>query len=196
MPYTLPKLDYEFNGLEPIMPKELLELHYSKHHQAYINNLNTLLEKYKEAKGKNDLITMTDLLANIKFNSGGHLNHTLFWECLTPQNKSTPNGKIISKIEEDFSSFDAFKEKFTKMAINITGSGWAWLLYNLDTQHLQLATTQNHDRCDITLKPLLILDVWEHAYYLKYKNVRADFVKDIWKIFNWQKINDSYLACL
>jgi superoxide dismutase, Fe-Mn family len=191
--FSLPKLNYELNALEPVISQELLRTHYLKHHQAYINNLNALLEKYQEAERKNDLSLMTDLMPSIRFNAGGHLNHSFFWESLFP---SAAQGKIITKIEDDFGSFVIFKEKFSKMAADIKGSGWAWLLYNVDTKNLQIASTSNHDRCEANLKPLMVIDAWEHAYYLQYKNLKMDFIKEIWKILNWQKINERYLTCI
>jgi len=196
MPYILPKLNYDFKALEPVISSNLLEIHYLKHHQTYVNNLNALLEKYQKYSGDHDLNKMVELLPAIKFNAGGHLNHAFFWESLIPVAQSKFEGAITEQLEKKFGSFDMFKEKFTSCALSIQGSGWTWLTYNVDTKNLQISITINHDRLENNLVPLLVLDMWEHAYYLQYKNVKSDFIKDIWKILNWQKINERYLKII
>lgn len=189
--YKLPDLPYDFSALEPVISAEIMELHYAKHHQAYVTNLNTALEKYHQAETKNDVSQMISLQAAIKFNGGGHINHSIFWSILTPLSKAQegPKGELARMIDRDFGSFDSFKEKLTIAAVGVQGSGWGWLGYNKGQKRLEIATCVNQDPLSAQgLVPLLGIDVWEHAYYLQYKNVRADYVKNIWKIFNWQQV--------
>lgn len=192
--YQLPELPYDFNALEPVISAEIMELHYTKHHKAYVTNLNAALEKYHEAETKNDVAQMISLQAAIKFNGGGHINHSIFWTVLSPISKGggeAPKGDLAKMIDRDFGSFDQFKEKLTNASISIQGSGWGWLGYNKGQKRLEVAICANQDPLSSQgLIPLLGIDVWEHAYYLQYKNVRADYAKAIWKIFNWQNVED------
>ncbi len=191
--YQLPELPYDFNALEPVISAEIMELHYSKHHKAYVTNLNAALEKYHLAETKNDVAQMIALQAAIKFNGGGHINHSIFWTILAPLSKAGhgPKGDLAKMIDRDFGSFEQFKEKLSTACIGIQGSGWGWLGFNKGLKRLEIATCANQDPLSSQgLIPLLGIDVWEHAYYLQYKNVRADYVKEIWKIFNWQGIED------
>lgn len=194
--YQLPELPYDFNALEPVISAEIMELHYSKHHKAYVANLNAALEKYHLAETKNDVSQMIALQAAIKFNGGGHINHSIFWTILAPLSKagSGPKGDLAKMIDRDFGSFEAFKEKLSTASVGIQGSGWGWLGYNKGLKRLEIATCANQDPLSAQgLIPLLGIDVWEHAYYLQYKNVRADYVKAIWKIFNWHGIEERLL---
>lgn len=194
--YQLPDLPYDFNALEPVISAEIMELHYSKHHKGYVTNLNASLEKYAEAEKKHDMEQMIALQQAIRFNGGGHINHSIFWSILCPPSKegeSKPSGKLAEMITRDFGSFDQFKEKFNKETTAIQGSGWGWLGINPNSKKLELATCQNQDPLSTKgLVPLLGVDVWEHAYYLQYKNVRADYVKAIWQILNWKKIEELF----
>lgn len=198
--YQLPDLPYDFKALEPVISGEIMELHYSKHHKGYVTNLNTALEKYHEAESKNDVAAMIALQSAIKFNGGGHINHTIFWTILAPPQKGgaqAPQGELMKMIERDFSSFDSFKEKFNTATIAIQGSGWGWLGYNKTLKRLEIATCANQDPLSTKgLVPILGVDVWEHAYYLQYKNVRADYVKAIWQIFNWNNIEERFAKSL
>lgn len=192
--YQLPELPYDFNALEPVISAEIMELHYAKHHKAYVTNLNAALEKYHDAETKNDVAQMIALQAAIKFNGGGHINHSIFWTILTPISKASqegPKGELAKMIERDFGSFDGFKEKLTNVSVGIQGSGWGWLGYNKSLKRLEITSCANQDPVSSQgLIPLLGIDVWEHAYYLQYKNVRADYVKAIWKIFNWRHVEE------
>lgn len=192
--YQLPTLPYDFNELEPVISAEIMELHYSKHHKAYVTNLNAALEKYHEAETKNDVAQMISLQAAIKFNGGGHINHSIFWTILMPPSQVTqegPRGDLAKMIDRDFGSFDLFKEKLSNASVGIQGSGWGWLGYNKGQKRLEIATCANQDPLSAQgLIPLLGIDVWEHAYYLQYKNVRAEYVKALWKIFNWRQVED------
>ena len=197
--YQLPELPYAFNALEPVISAEIMELHYSKHHKGYVTNLNAALEKYHEAETKNDVPQMIALQPAIKFNGGGHINHSIFWTILTPvSNGGSPKGDLAKMIDRDFGSFDAFKEKFNSITSAIQGSGWGWLGYAKGHKRLEIATTANQDPLSTqALVPILGVDVWEHAYYLQYKNVRADYVKALWQIFHWRHIEERFAkACM
>jgi len=193
--YQLPDLPYDFNALEPVISAEIMELHYSKHHKTYVTKLNEALEKYHEAESKNDVSNMIALQNAVKFNGGGHINHSIFWTILCPksQAKGSPSGKLLDAIKKDFGSFDDFQKKFNDKTVAIQGSGWGWLGYNKNMKELQIATCANQDPLSTTgLFPLLGVDVWEHAYYLQYKNVRPDYVKALWEIFNWDEIEKKF----
>jgi superoxide dismutase, Fe-Mn family len=195
--YQLPDLAYDFNALEPVISAEIMQLHYSKHHRAYVNNLNTALEKYHEAESKNDISSMIALQAAIKFNGGGHINHSIFWTNLGPIAKGAvqnPKGELANTIDRDFGSFDLFKEKFNAIATAIQGSGWAWLGYNKTSKVLEIIPCSNHDLLSsMGLVPIFTVDVWEHAYYLQYKNLRVDYVKAVWPILNWRNMEERFL---
>ncbi len=197
MNYKLPDLPYDFNALEPVISAEALQLHYSKHHKAYVDNLNIALEKYHEAEGKNDLTAMIALQPLIQFHGGGHINHSIFWTNLAPISKGAgqgPSGNLAQAINRDFGSFQSFQEKFNTMAVAIQGSGWGWLGYNRLSKVLEIAACSNHELLSVKgLVPLFTVDVWEHAYYLQYKNLRGDFVKAVWRILNWQNIEERFL---
>ncbi len=192
----LPDLPYDFSALEPVISAEIMQLHYSKHHQAYVNNLNVALEKHAEAEKKGDLAAMIALQGAIRFNGGGHLNHSIFWSHLAPPSKGgggEPSGKLRESIVSTFSSFEAFVEKLSGMSVAIQGSGWGWLGWDPGQKRLVLATCANQDPLSsLGLIPLLGIDVWEHAYYLQYKNVRAEYVKNFWKIVNWKTVEKRF----
>lgn len=196
--FELPKLPYELDALEPVISKEIMTLHYTKHHQAYVTNLNAGLEKYAEAEAKNDIAQMVALQQAIKFNGGGHINHSIFWTNLAPEGKGgggAPQGALAKAIEHNFGSFDSFKEQFSAKATALQGSGWVWLGFNKTTKHLEIVACDNQDPLSTKgLVPLLGLDVWEHAYYLQYKNVRPDYIKAIWQVFNWKNAEERYNA--
>lgn len=194
--YKLPPLPYDFAALEPVINAEIMNLHYSKHHQAYVNNLNKALEQYATAEQKNDLQAMIALDSAIKFNGGGHVNHSIFWTNLAPKDKgggNPPTGELEKAINQKFGSLQQFIDQISSKAVAIQGSGWAWLGYNKADGTLQIATCDNQDPLATKgLVPLLGIDVWEHAYYLQYKNVRADYVKNIWNVVNWQNVAERY----
>lgn len=196
--YKLPALPYDFSALEPIISAEIMKLHYEKHHQAYVNNLNIALEKFAEAEQKQDLQAMAALLAAIKFNGGGNINHTIFWTNLAPQNQgggTPPAGELANAINKQYGSLQNLIDQMTTSATGLQGSGWVWLGYCKTNNCLKIATCDNQDALSSKgLVPLLGIDVWEHAYYLQYKNVRADYVKAIWKIVNWKNVSERYQA--
>jgi len=197
-PYQLPKLPYELGDLVPVISEEIMSLHYNKHHAAYVANLNKALEQLAVAEKNNDLSQMVALQSAIKFNGGGHINHSIFWTNLAPVNKGggvPPKGPLKEAIDKKFGSLDKFIEEFSAKAVAIQGSGWAWLGYHKGKNCICIETCDNQDPLSTKgLVPLLGVDVWEHAYYLQYKNVRADYVKAIWKIINWQNVEERYQA--
>jgi superoxide dismutase, Fe-Mn family len=193
--FTLPDLPYDFNALEPVISAEIMQLHYTKHHQAYVTNLNAALEKYADAEAKGDVAAMIALQPAIRFNGGGHVNHALFWSMLTPAGKAeAPKGDLLAALQAEFGSVEGLIEKMSASTVAIQGSGWGWLGYCKEKKRVMLATCANQDPLSTQgLVPLLGIDVWEHAYYLQYKNVRAEYVKNIWKIINWKRVEELYL---
>jgi superoxide dismutase, Fe-Mn family len=198
MTYQLPQLPYDFGALEPVISGKIMEIHYTKHHAAYVNNLNAALEKYHEAEKKNDIAGMIALQQAIKFNGGGHVNHSIFWTNLAPVSKGgggAPKGELMKALEAQFGSFDVFKEKMSAMTVGVQGSGWGWLGYDKANKKFTLTTCANQDPLSTQgFVPLLGIDVWEHAYYLQYMNVRADYVKNIWNIVNWENVAERFQA--
>jgi len=188
--HTLPDLKYDFNALEPVISAEIMTLHHSKHHQTYVNNLNVAEEKLGEALAKNDTSAVIALQPALKFNGGGHINHSIFWENLSPNGGGEPTGDLMAAIKKDFGSFDAMKKELSASTVAVQGSGWGWLGYNKQTGRLQVATCANQDPLQATtgLIPLFGIDVWEHAYYLQYKNVRPDYVTAIFNVANWEDV--------
>jgi Fe-Mn family superoxide dismutase len=196
-PAKLPDLGYHFNALEPFISAEIMEIHYTKHHQAYVNNLNTSLEKAHDAEQRGDLTTLINLQQAIRFNGGGHINHSIFWTNLKAPKEGGGHlhkGPLLEQIEKDFLSFDNFKDKMTQMALAHQGSGWVWLGYDKGHKRLSLASCTNQDPLSLVgLVPLFGIDVWEHAYYLQYKNVRADYIKNIWNIVNYNNVEERFI---
>jgi Fe-Mn family superoxide dismutase len=197
-PYSLPQLPYSYDALEPYIDKMTMEIHHTKHHQGYINNLNSALEKYPEfhnleleeiLKNLNQL--PEEIRTTVRNNGGGHYNHTLFWEIMKPNGGGEPKGKLKEEIEKIFGSFEEFKKLFSETAIKHFGSGWAWLVITPDKK-LKVYSLLNQDNPlmngDI---PIMGLDVWEHAYYLKYQNRRAEYVEAWWHVVNWDKIEEN-----
>lgn len=194
--YQLPDLPYDYNALEPVISADIMKLHHGAHHKAYVTNLNAALEKYHEAETKNDVAGMIALQQAIRFNGGGHINHSIFWTILAPVSQGgggAPKGDLAKMMERDFGSFDTFKEKLNTASTAIQGSGWGWLGYSKKQKRLEIATCANQDPLSAQdLVPLMGVDVWEHAYYLQYKNVRADYVKAMWQIYNWKQIEERF----
>lgn len=194
--FTLPPLPYEINALEPIISAEIMSLHYHKHHNTYVANLNKAMEQLAEAEQNQDIAAEIALQAAIKFNGGGHINHSIFWTNLAPVNQGggkPPEGMLAAAINQEFGSLEKFIETFSAKAIAIQGSGWAWLGFNKAKGRLEIVTCDNQDPLSTKgLIPLLGIDVWEHAYYLQYKNVRAEYVKAIWNIINWKNVAERY----
>lgn len=200
MTYQLPKLPYGYDALEPYIDVETMHLHHEKHHNTYVTNLNAAIEKHPELGSKSieELIADIDALPEdirtaVRNNGGGHANHTFFWEIMAPKAGGEPVGELKTAIDEAFGSFTDFKAKFKAAATTRFGSGWAWLV--LKDGKLEIISTPNQDSPLMEgLTPILGLDVWEHAYYLNYRNVRPDYVDAFWNVVNWDKVNELYLA--
>ncbi|MFD1713555.1 superoxide dismutase [Amnibacterium flavum] len=193
--YTLPELGYDYAALEPHISAQIMELHHSKHHQTYVTGANTAISQMAEARSTGNFAAINKLSKDLAFNLGGHVNHSIFWTNLTPDSQGRPEGEIAAAITDGFGSFETFQAQFTAVALGVQGSGWAILAW--DTVGQQLVIEQLFDQQGnipaVTI-PLLMLDVWEHAYYLDYKNVRADYVKAFWNIVDWQNIGDRLAA--
>ncbi len=195
-PRELPALPYDYNALEPVISAEIMELHHKKHHNAYITNYNAAMEKYLEAEGKGDIAAMIALQPALRFNGGGDVNHSIFWTNLAPVNSGggqEPKGPLSEAINKEWGSLDNFITQFNTKTAAIQGSGWGWLGYDKAKKRLEIATCANQDPLStLSLVPLLGIDVWEHAYYLQYKNVRPDYLKNIWKVVNWNNVATRY----
>lgn len=202
MSFTLPALPYAHDALEPHIDKATMEIHHGKHHNAYVTNLNKALESAPELAGKsleellaNNLAIVPDAIkAAVRNNGGGHYNHSLFWSILGPGAGGTPTGSLAAAIDATFGSFDAFKEKFNAAATTRFGSGWAWLVKTADGK-LEITSTPNQDNPFMEGKhPIIGLDVWEHAYYLKYQNRRPDYIAAWWNVVNWAAAEARFQA--
>ncbi len=198
MPHTLPALPYSYDALEPHFDAQTMTIHHTKHHQTYVDKLNAALEGHPDLQNK----TVEELLSNlnavpenirtaVRNHGGGHKNHSLWWPML--KKDVAAKGDVIQAIEAKFSSLDKFKEQFSTAAANLFGSGWAWLV--LGNGQLEIVSTPNQDNpLSQGKKPVLGIDVWEHAYYLKYQNRRPDYIKAFFNVINWEKVNEYFLA--
>jgi Fe-Mn family superoxide dismutase len=206
MSHTLPSLPYSPGSLEPNIDARTMEIHHGKHHQTYIDKLNAAISGHSELESKE----ITELIANlsevpadirgaVRNNGGGHANHCFFWETLSPQGGGQPTGKLAEKIDQAFGNLDGFKDAFTQAALNRFGSGWAWLIQT-SSGELAVSSTPNQDSpwmqgiADQTGKPIIGLDVWEHAYYLNYQNRRPDYVSAFWNVVDWNRANERLLS--
>lgn len=190
--YSLPKLPYEYKDLEPYISEEQLKIHHSKHHQAYVNGANAILEKLDKARKEDTTLDIRATLKELSFNIGGHLLHSLFWGNLAPTGKGggKPGGVFGEIVEKEFGSFERFKKEFTQAAIGVEGSGWAALTFCKQTNRPIIMQIEKHNTNIYPMfRILMVLDVFEHAYYLDYKNERAKFVDAFWNIVNWGEVN-------
>lgn len=195
--HTLPDLSYDYAALEPCVSAETMTIHHTKHHNTYVTNLNASLEKLDAAVSAGDVSSIIGLQGALKFNGGGHLNHTLFWENLAPAADSElKDGPLKDAIIAKFGSFDAMKADVSAMSVAVQGSGWGWLGYDSKSKQIVAATCANQDPLQATtgLVPLLGIDVWEHAYYVDYRNVRPDYVKAVWDVINWDVVEKRFIA--
>ncbi|MDN5563818.1 Fe-Mn family superoxide dismutase [Luteococcus japonicus] len=191
--YTLPDLDYDYSALAPHIAPEIMELHHSKHHATYVTGANTALEKMEEARAKGDFANINKLEKDLAFHLGGHVNHSVFWKNMSPEGGGRPEGELSSALDEFFGSFDAFQAQFNENAKAIQGSGWSVLAW--DTLGKRLNVLQLFDQqgnVPLGQTPLLQLDMWEHAYYLQYKNVKADYVSAWWNVINWADVTERF----
>ncbi|KRL00834.1 superoxide dismutase [Liquorilactobacillus capillatus] len=199
MAYTLPDLPYDYSALEPYIDEQTMRLHHDKHHQTYINKLNVALKKHPELSELpvDELMMQLDRVPEgikkaVRNNGGGHANHTLFWKLLSPHFDTAPEGALLEAIEHKFGSFDKFKQQFTEAALSVFGSGWAWLVKDT-AGTLKIMTTANQDSpLSVGMAPVLGLDVWEHAYYLKYQNRRPEYIEAFWHVANWKEAARLY----
>ena len=195
MAHELPPLPYDFSALEPHIDTQTMQIHHGKHHAAYVNNLNGALEKHPNLQGKSavelvqGLSTVPeDIRTVVRNNGGGHVNHSMFWKMMAPNAGGSPTGAVADAIKSSFGSFDAFKEQFAKAAVGRFGSGWAWLIDAGGKLTIESTPNQDNPLMD-GKKPILGLDVWEHAYYLKYQNRRPDYIGAWWNVVNWAEVN-------
>jgi Fe-Mn family superoxide dismutase len=203
MAYELPDLPYSPNALEPYIDADTMAIHHDKHHQAYVNNLNAAVEKHPELFEQTALELILnldaipeDIRGAVRNHGGGHVNHTMFWTIMSPDGGGSPSGGLATAIDEAFGSFDEFKQAFSKAAGGVFGSGWAWLCVDQDGK-LMITTTANQDNPVSTegVFPILGVDVWEHAYYLKYQNRRPDYLEAWWNVVNWSQVS-TYLKII
>jgi Fe-Mn family superoxide dismutase len=193
--HVLPDLPYDYNALEPLISAEIMQLHHQKHHATYVNNLNVTEEKMAEALQKGDVRASIALQPALRFNGGGHINHCIFWTNLTKKgNGGEPSGALLEAIKRDFGGVQQLQDSLSAASVAVQGSGWGWLGLNKAQKRLQIASCGNQDPLEPTtgLVPLLGIDVWEHAYYLQYKSVRADYVKAIWGLVNWKNVEERF----
>lgn len=187
--YALPDLDYDYGALEPHISGEIMQLHHDKHHAAYVAGANAALEQLAEARATGNYAAISKLEKDLAFNLGGHTNHSIFWKNLAPNTPERPEGELAAAIDEYFGSFEAFRAQFSEAAKSIQGSGWGALVYDpLGGRLNTLAFYDQQNNLPAGSVPLLLLDMWEHAFYLQYKNVKADYVTAFWNIVNWPDV--------
>jgi Fe-Mn family superoxide dismutase len=194
MTYKLPDLDYDYAALEPHISARIMELHHSKHHQAYVTGANAALDAMAEARESNSFANLPKLQKDLAFNLGGHVNHSIFWQNLSPDGGEA-EGELLAALNENFGSYEKFKNHFTAAALGIQGSGWAYLAW--DSIGNRLIIGQLYDQqgnLAMGNLPLLMLDMWEHAFYLDYQNVKADYVKAFWNIVNWSDVAKRFAS--
>ncbi|HEY3682880.1 MAG TPA: superoxide dismutase [Streptosporangiaceae bacterium] len=191
--YALPDLPYDYGALAPYISGEIMELHHGKHHQAYVSGVNTALEQLAEARDTNGLGTVNLLEKNLAFNLAGHVNHSVFWPNMSPDGGDKPAGELAAAIDEFFGSWDGFRAQFTAAATGIQGSGWAILVWEALGRRLIIEQLYDHQgNLAVGSHPLLMLDMWEHAFYLQYRNVKADYVQSWWNVVNWADVTRRF----
>jgi superoxide dismutase, Fe-Mn family len=193
--YTLPDLDYDFGALEPHVSADIMQLHHGKHHKAYVDNANATLDKLAAAREKADFAAIAALERALAFNVSGHVMHSIFWKNMTPKGGGRPAGELAQAIDAHFGSFEAFQKQLSESAATIMGSGWAALSWEPLSQKLQVNQIYDHQsNYNVGSMPIMVIDGWEHAWYLQYKNVKAEFFKALWNIWNWDDISKRYAA--
>lgn len=191
--YSLPSLPYDFGALEPHVSGKIMELHHGKHHAAYVENANKALEQLQEARSKNDFARIPAVERALAFNLSGHILHSIFWQNLSPKGGGKPDGDLAKAIDGDFGGFDGFKGQMNALAGSIMGSGWAVLVYEPAAKRLLLTQVYDHQsNLAQGSLPLLVIDAWEHAYYLQYQNRKTEFFDAIWNVFNWKDVADRF----
>jgi len=193
--YTLPDLPYDYAALEPHISGEIMQLHHDKHHAAYVGGANTALEKMAEAREKESFDTVNLLEKNLAFNLGGHVNHSVFWPNMSPDGGDKPDGELGSAIDEYFGSFDGFRGQFAAAAAGLQGSGWSMLVWDTLGQRLNIMQLfDQQGNLPAAQIPIVLLDMWEHAFYLQYRNVKADYIKAWWNVVNWADATARFAA--
>lgn len=193
MKYKLPELPYAYNALEPYMDEETVRIHHDMHHNGYVKGLNNALEKLQEAREKQDFALIKHWERELAFNGAGHYLHTLYWENMSPEGGGQPSGKLAEQINQDFGSYETFKKEFSAVAAAVEGSGWCLLVYSRDDKKLGILAIEKHQNQFLPgVIPLMTIDVWEHAYYLKYRNKRAEFIEAWWNIVNWKYVEEKF----
>ncbi|WP_078545978.1 superoxide dismutase [Litchfieldia alkalitelluris] len=191
--HSLPPLPYSYDALEPYISKEIMELHHDKHHKSYVDGLNKAEKMMQTARNTGDFELLKHWEREAAFNGSGHYLHTIFWHVMSPNGKKIPTGKLFTQITQNFGSFDAFKAHFTEAANKVEGVGWAILVWSPRSHRLEILQSERHQlMTQWDTIPLLVLDVWEHAYYLQYKNERADYVKNWWNIVDWSEVERRF----
>ena len=201
MTHKLPALPYAHEALEPHIDGRTMEIHHSKHHKAYVTNLNNALDQYADLQSKSLVDLMKDLTTvpssfrtAVRNNGGGHLNHSMFWTSMSPNGGGAPSGELAAAIDGTFGNFEGLKDEFSKAAATRFGSGWAWLSVNTNSNLVVISTANQDNPVSEGMTPLLGLDVWEHAYYLNYKNLRPDYVSAWWNVVNWDEVSARLTA--
>lgn len=193
--YTLPELGYDYGALEKAMTGEILELHHSKHHAAYVKGANDTLEKLSAAREAGDMSGIVGLEKTLAFNLSGHVLHSMFWENLSPEGGDRPDGELAAAIDEHFGSFDALKKQLSAATALVQGSGWGVLAWEpLGKRLIVTQVYDHHGNVGVGATPVLVFDAWEHAYYLQYKNVRPDYVEKLWDVINWNDVAAKFKA--
>lgn len=196
MPHELPPLDYEYEALEPHIDAQTMKLHHSVHHQAYVNGLNTAEAKLADARAANDFALVKHWERELAFHGAGHFLHCVFWKNMSPQGGGRPSGVLLAQIEKDFGGYDKFEAQFRAAAAAVEGSGWALLVKNCSTKKLEILTAEKHQNLtQWVVAPLLVIDMWEHAYYLKHQSKRPAYLDCFFKVVNWKDVEARYAAC-
>ena len=193
--YILPDLPYDYGALDPAISGKIMELHHDKHHAAYVTGANLALEKIAEAQSAGNFATINMLEKNLAFNLGGHINHSVFWKNLSPDGGDRPDGDLGAAIDDNFGSWDTFRAQLEAVALGIQGSGWAILAWDTLSQKLVMVQLYDHQgNIAPSMIPIVILDMWEHAFYLDYVNVKADYIKAWWNVVNWADAQERFAA--
>jgi superoxide dismutase, Fe-Mn family len=189
--YTLPDLDYDFGALEPHISAQIMELHHGKHHKTYVEKANETLDKLAESRDKDDFTRIAALEKALAFNLSGHVLHSIFWKNLTPKGGGRPQGELLEMIVRDFGSFEAFRKQMTEVAATVMGSGWAALVWEPLAQRLLTCQIYDHQsNLSQGSLPVMVIDAWEHAYYLQYKNAKTEFFKAVWNLWHWPDVSE------
>jgi Fe-Mn family superoxide dismutase len=194
-PYTLPDLPYDYSALEPHISGKIMELHHGKHHAGYVKNANTVLEELFESRQKDDFTRITSLERSLAFNLSGHILHSIFWKNMQPKGGGNPDGDFLKAIQKDFGDFSRFRKQLSQVASTIMGSGWAALVWEPIGERLLITQIYDHQsNLAQAGVPLMVIDAWEHAYYLQYQNRKTDFFEAVWNVWNWKDIAARYVS--